>query len=85
MRGVAVFLTGIFAISAVVLVMGVLLEPITAVVVDSGAVQSLGWASDAKSIRDTILRWIPLLGIGFFLTWAGMWALRRERTTTRRR
>lgn len=82
MRGVQVFVTGLLVISAIVLLMGTLLEPIAQVAIDSAAVQDLGWATDATQIRDTILRWTPLLFIAYLVTFAGMWAFRRGRTTT---
>lgn len=85
MRGVQVFVTGLLVISAVVLLMGTLLEPIAAVATDSAAVQNLGWADDANQIRDTILRWVPLLFIGYLVTFGTMWAFRRGRTTEVRR
>jgi len=85
MRGVQTFIIGLVIISVVVMFAGVLLEPIADVVLASSAVQALGWDSQALDIRDTILRWMPLLFIGYLLTWAGMWAVRRERSTGVRR
>ena len=67
------------------LVAGVLLEPITDIVLAADGVQALGWGSEALDIRDTINRWAMLLGIVFFVVWAGMWAIRRERRTEVRR
>lgn len=81
MRGVQVFVTGLLVISAIVLLMGTLLEPIAQVAMDSTAVQNLGWADDAGQIRDTILRWVPLLFIAYLVTFGTMWAFRRGRTT----
>jgi len=85
MRGIVELITGVFAIAAVALVAGVILEPITGVVISSEAVKSLGWDSIALNIRDNILRWAMLIGILFFVVWATMWAIRRERTTEVRR
>ena len=85
MRGIQTFVIGLLVISAVVLFAGVLLEPITEVVLASSAVQEMGWDSEAVDIQNTILRWIPLMFIGYLLTWAVMWAIRRERTTGMRR
>lgn len=85
MRGVQVFVTGLLIIAALVLFMGTILEPIAAVATDSAAVQSLGWADDANQIRDTILRWTPLLFIAYLVTFAGMWVFRRGRATGVRR
>jgi len=85
MRGIQTFVIGLLVISAVVLFAGILLEPITEVVLASSAVQEMGWDSAAVDIQNTILRWIPLMFIGYLLTWAVMWAIRRERTTGMRR
>lgn len=85
MRGVVVFMTGLLVISAVTLVAGALLEPILDVVTASSAVQDLGWASDAESITDTILQYVPLLFIAYTLAWGTAWAIRRERHTEVRR
>jgi len=85
MRGVQTFVIGLFVISAIVMFAGVLLEPITAVVMDSEAIQEMGWDNEAADIQNTILRWMPLLFIGYLLTWAFMWSIRRERTTGVRR
>jgi len=85
MRGIQTFVIGLLVISAVVMFAGILLEPITAVVADSSAVQEMGWDSEAVDIQNTILRWVPLMFIGYLLTWAVMWAIRRERTTGVRR
>ena len=85
MRGIQTFIIGLLVISAVVMFAGVLLEPITEVVLASSAVQEMGWDNVAVDIQNTILRWIPLMFIGYLLTWAVMWAIRRERTTGVRR
>lgn len=85
MRGVVVLVTGVFSIAAVMMVAGVVIEPIAQVVVDSQAVQNLGWTGHVTGIQNTVLRWGALLGIIFFVVWAFMWALRRSRTTEVRR
>lgn len=85
MRAIQTFIIGLLVISAVVMFAGVLLEPITEVVLASSAVQEMGWDNVAVDIQNTILRWIPLMFIGYLLTWAVMWAIRRERTTGVRR
>ena len=85
MRGVAALVTGSFLIAITVLVMGVVMEPITSIVIASDAVQALGWGSSAESIRDTVLRWSPLAGVLFFVVFAVMWAIRREKRTNQRR
>ncbi len=81
MRGVATFIVGLFVISAVVLFAGALLDPLAETIASFGAVESLGWDDSALDIRDTILRWVPLLYIGYTLIWGLMWYLRRERLT----
>ena len=85
MRGVIVLVTGVFTIAAVVMVAGVVVEPIAQVVVSNQAVQNLGWTGHVTSIQTTVLRWGSLLGIVFFVVWAFLWALRRSRTTEVRR
>lgn len=85
MRGVQVFVTGLLVISTIVLMMGTLVEPIASVVLASSAVQDMGLAADVKSIRETLLRWVPLLFIAYLITFGGMWAFRRGRTTEVRR
>jgi len=78
-------ITGVFTITVVALVAGVVVEPIADVVIASDAVRALGWRQDAIDIRSTVLRWSMLLGIVFFVVWAAMWAIRRSRTTEVRR
>lgn len=85
MRGIVVFITGLFTISVLVLMMGTLLEPITTVVTDSSAVQSLGWAGTATSIRDTILNRIVLVFLAFLFIWPTLWYIRKNRNTGVRR
>jgi uncharacterized membrane protein len=85
MRGIVVFITGLFTISAIVLVMGAVLEPLTTVVTGSGAVQSLGWASKATSIRDMILNRIVLVFLIFLVLWPTLWYIRKNRNTGVRR
>lgn len=85
MRAVVVFLYGLLTISAITLMAGTLLEPILEVVTASQAVADLGWSSDAVSITDTILRYMPLMFIAYLLAFAGAWAFRRERFTDVRR
>lgn len=84
MRGVAVFITGLFVLTAVTMFAGIMLEPVLAIVADDPAVQEQGWDSDATSITDTILRWMPLLYIAYLLVWGSAWYFRRERMTGRR-
>ena len=85
MRGVQTLVIGLVVLSAVTLFMAAIVEPIAAVALDSEAVQDLGWASDVESIQETLLRYVPLMWIAFLLTWVGMWAFRRGRTTEVRR
>lgn len=85
MRAIAVFFGGLLTISAIMLIAGPLVEPIAAVVLDSSAVQTLGWASEVKSIRTTLLQWVPAIFLAYLVTWAGMWVFRRGRTTGVRR
>lgn len=85
MKGIVTFLTGAFTIAVLVLVMGSIYEPITALVTSSDAVQALGWDEYAVDIQDTVLRWVALLGITFFVVWAFLWAIRREKMTGVRR
>lgn len=85
MRGVAVFISGLFVLTLITMFSGAMLEPILEIVATDPAVQSLGWATYATDITDTINRWIPLLYIAYLLVWSGMWYLRKERMTGARR
>ena len=79
MRGVVVFITGLFIISAITMFAGVLIEPFVAIVAEDSAMQNLGWAGIGEDIGDTILRWMPLLFIAYILVWASAWYFRVER------
>lgn len=85
MRGVAVFITGLFVLTAVTMMAGVVLEPIHEIVVNDAAVEAQGLDDDASGITNTILRWMPALWIAYLLVWAAGWYLRRERMTGVRR
>ena len=85
MRGVVVFVTGLFMISGITMFAGMLLEPFIAIVGNDEAVQALGWGDTPADIGDTILRWMPLLFIAYLLVWAGVWYFRFERFTEVRR
>lgn len=85
MRGITIMITGTFLIAVVGLVAGILAEPIANVALASEAVRELGWQDKVTNIRDTILQWTILLGILYNVVWAGMWAIRRERSTEVRR
>lgn len=84
-RGMVVLVSGIFTVAVFALIAGVVIEPIADVVLASEAVQTLGWDSIVLSIRRATLRWAMLLGIVIVIVWAGMWAIRRGRTTGVRR
>ena len=84
MRGVIVFVSGLFILTAITMFAGMILEPILAQVVDAEAVQALGWGETGEDITDTIVRWLPLLYITYLLVWAGAWYFRQERMTARR-
>lgn len=81
MRGIIKLITGLVFISLATVMMGPLLEPVTTIVVNNAAVQALGWGSFATDIRDTILRYIPLLFIAVLLAFAGAVAFDSGRTT----
>ncbi|WP_435551953.1 hypothetical protein [Natrinema sp. CGMCC1.2065] len=84
MRGVAVFISGLFILTAITMFTGVMYEPILEIVANNGAVQQAGLASDATDIADTVLRWMPLMYIAYILVWATLWYFRRERMTAPR-
>jgi hypothetical protein len=81
MRGIAKLVTGLVFVSIAVLLMGTLLEPVTAIVIDNAVMQSLGWDTIAIDVRDTILRYVPLLFIGILLAFAGAVAFRKGRVS----
>jgi hypothetical protein len=85
MKGIIGLISGLTFLSGMVLVMGVLLEPITTLVIGNDAVQALGWASFATDIRDTILRYSPLLFIAYLLAFAFAVAFSKGRVTEVRR
>lgn len=81
MRGAIVIISGILSIAAIVMVAGWIVEPLTEVVTSSAAVQEQGWDSHAENIQETVLRWAVLIFLAGLGLWAGLWAIRRERTT----
>lgn len=85
MRGIAVFISGLFILTVFTMFTGPILEPVLDVVASDPAVQAQGWDSTAANITDTITRWMPLMYIAYLLTWAGAWYFRRERMTARMR
>jgi hypothetical protein len=85
MRGIVVFITGLFTISAITIVMGPVLEPLTTIVAGNSAVQALGWAGTATSIQNTILDKIVLIFLIFLVLWPTLWYIRRNRNTGVRR
>ena len=85
MRGLTKLITGLFTISALVLVAGSVVEPIVSVVASDSAVQSYGWDSTAGGLQQVLLQWMPLLFVGFLVVFGVMWAIRRGRTTEVRR
>lgn len=84
MRGVAVLITGLFVVTALTMLMGVMYEPILEIVVSSSAVEAEGMGGTAERIADTNLQWVPAIGLAYFLVWGVMWYFRRERMTGRR-
>ena len=85
MRGVVVFFTGLFVITAITMFAGMLIEPFIDVAADNPAVQDMGWDNVAEDIGDTILRWMSIFFIAYLLAWGAVWYLRQERLTTVRR
>lgn len=85
MRGIAVFISGLFVLSAITMAAGVLYDPIVQMVANDAAVQAQGWDSSVTNISDAVLQWMPAIWIAYLLTWAGAWYLRRERHTGVRR
>lgn len=83
MRGVAVFITGLFVLTAVTMMAGVVMEPILEIVANDPAVIAAGWDDDVRDITNTTLQWMPAIWIAYLAVWAGGWYLRRERTTAR--
>lgn len=85
MRGVVVFVTGLFVISGITMFAGMLLEPFIEIVSNDATVEAMGLGDTSVDIGDTILRWMPLLFIAYLLVWAGVWYFRFERFTQVRR
>lgn len=82
MRAVTTFITGVFFITLVVFVAGLTMEPLLDIIQANQAVQAMGWGTEAEEITDTVLRWSPLAGLFFFVTWSFLWAIRREKRTS---
>lgn len=85
MRGVVMFVTGLFMISGITMFAGMLLEPFISIVAADPVIQDLGWEETPADIGDTILQWMPLLFIAYLLVWAAVWYFRFERFTEVRR
>jgi hypothetical protein len=85
MRGVVKLVTGLVFISIATVFMGPVLEPIADIVANNAAVQSLGFDDSVLDIRDTILRYVPLLFIAVLLAFAGAVAFDTGRVSEVRR
>lgn len=88
MRGLIGFIAMI-AMAAVLLVIGGgIMEILAPIVIETQAVQALGWQEHVLRIERVLLAYIPALLIGVGAAWAVFYYLRRERrvgTTMQRR